>query len=338
MGERHATVLIVDDSPEDRLMYQRYLANTYAIYEAGLGASGLTICQTLRPDCILLASWLPDGDGIGWIARLRASLGDLAPPVILLMAAGSDAMAVEAMQQGAQDSLVKSQLTPELLQRAVRYAIEMATLRRALTVHYQQVQERTAALLAAEAEQQRLTRAARQAEHFAMLGRLAAGMSHEIRNPLGAIFLHVDLVEEELQGPSPEGSTLIAEALQEIKTQLGRLDELVQDYLSLVRIASIQREVHDLGDTVQDWVTEIRTQALAHGVTVHCENLAETRSGCIASEHITARRTQPGAERPGRHASGGDAEADWPAYGQCHSPAYPGYRQWYSCRPPGADF
>ena len=49
------------------------------------------------------------------------------------------------------------------------------------------------------AERQRLEREAQRAEHFVLLGRLAAGVSHEIRNPLGAVFLHVDLLAEELQ-------------------------------------------------------------------------------------------------------------------------------------------
>ena len=89
------------------------------------------------------------------------------------------------------------------------------------------------------AERQRLEREAQRAEHFALLGRLAAGVSHEIRNPLGAVFLHVDLLAEELQQPSPESPTVLAEALAEIKTNLVRLDDLVQDYLSLVRVRSI---------------------------------------------------------------------------------------------------
>src|SRR4029453_3857741 len=96
-------------------------------------------------------------------------------------------------------------------------------------------------------ERQRLERDAQRVAHFAMLGRLAAGLSHEIRNPLGAVFLHVDGLTEKPQQPSPDSPTQLAEALTEIKTQLARLDELVQDYLSLVRIGGMERTVQDLG-------------------------------------------------------------------------------------------
>src|SRR5262249_48536009 len=64
--------------------------------------------------------------------------------------------------------------------------------------------EAEAALRQALAEHERLEREAQRAAHFAMLGRLAAGLSHEIRNPLGAVVLHVDLLEEELHQPSPD--------------------------------------------------------------------------------------------------------------------------------------
>jgi PAS domain S-box-containing protein len=98
-----------------------------------------------------------------------------------------------------------------------------------------------AALRQAVTERQRLEREAQRAEHFAMLGRLAAGMSHEIRNPLAAIVLHVDLLEEELREYSPDSPEELAQSFTEIKANLAWLDDLVQDYLSVVRLSSIAR-------------------------------------------------------------------------------------------------
>jgi signal transduction histidine kinase len=135
------------------------------------------------------------------------------------------------------------------------------------------VQERTSALRREIAERQRLEGEAQRAQHFALLGRLAAGVSHEIRNPLGAIFLHVDLLEEELQQPTPESPYQIAQALLEIRTQMGRLDELVQDYLSLVRVANIELQPQDLGLCIQAWCVEMQAQAAAQGVTLQLQGL-----------------------------------------------------------------
>ena len=97
------------------------------------------------------------------------------------------------------------------------------------------------------AERQRLEQEAQRAQHFAMLGRLAAGVSHEIRNPLGAIFLHFDLLQEILRGPASESPGEIAETLAEIQTNLARLDDLVQDYLSLVRVTQIECTPGEVG-------------------------------------------------------------------------------------------
>jgi PAS domain S-box-containing protein len=135
------------------------------------------------------------------------------------------------------------------------------------------VQERTTALRREMAERQRLEGEAQRAQHFTMLGRLAAGVSHEIRNPLGAIFLHVDLLEEELQQPTPESPNQIAQALLEIRTQMGRLDELVQDYLSLVRVANIELQPQELGLCVQAWGAEMQAQAVAQGVMLQLKGL-----------------------------------------------------------------
>ena len=150
------------------------------------------------------------------------------------------------------------------------------------------IQERTAALHHEIAERQRLEGEAQRAQHFALLGRLAAGVSHEIRNPLGAIFLHVDLLEEELQQPTPESPQLIAQAFLEIRTQMGRLDDLVQDYLSLVRVSTIELQAKDLGLCIQAWGTEMQAQAAAHGVTLHLKGVE--RLGQVRFHTNTLRR------------------------------------------------
>lgn len=152
----------------------------------------------------------------------------------------------------------------------------------------QRVQERTVALQQAMAEQQRLAQEAQRAEHFALLGRLAAGVAHEIRNPLGAVFLHVDLMEEELREQLPAGAALVAETLTEIRTQLARLEDLLQDYLSLVRASQSERSEQDLGRAVQAWSQEWERLALARGVVLRCEGL-ETL-GSVAFHPSTLQR------------------------------------------------
>jgi signal transduction histidine kinase len=162
------------------------------------------------------------------------------------------------------------------------------TLQQAYAELEQRVEERTAALRQAMAERQLLEQEAQRTQHFALLGRLAAGVSHEIRNPLGVIFLHVDLLAEELQQPSPDSPQQVAQCLSEIKTHLARLDDLVQDYLSLVRASTIQLEVHDLAAALQSWSAEFEKLAANQRVTFLVHGL-ETL-GVIPFHDSTLRR------------------------------------------------
>ena len=151
----------------------------------------------------------------------------------------------------------------------------------------QRVQERTAALHQEIAERQRLERAAQQAEHFALLGRLAAGLSHEIRNPLGAVYLHVDLLAEELCDLAPT-SAEVTQSLTEIKTNLARLDDLLQDYLSLVRVGAIQLVPTDMGVFVTQFAQDMTPALATHGITLQLVGLAQL--GQVALHQNTFRR------------------------------------------------
>lgn len=168
-----------------------------------------------------------------------------------------------------------------LEQRVQARTAELAT---ALEVLQREVAEREHA----EAERRRLEEEARQAEHFALLGRLAAGVSHEIRNPLGIIYLQADILEEELQRLALAHQAPLLPALSEIKANLARLDDLVQDYLSLVRVATIQQESADLGAVMKDFAQALEADLTARGITLKRDGLSQL--GQVALHNNTFRR------------------------------------------------
>lgn len=130
------TVLIIDDSVEDRETYRRYLMRDpeyrYQILEAGLGAQGLEQCRLVRPDLILLEFMLPDLDGLAFLAELQRQGAQPILPVIMLTGQGNETIAVQAMKAGAQDYLIKGKTTPEGFCCAVRSVLKNISLRQKL--------------------------------------------------------------------------------------------------------------------------------------------------------------------------------------------------------------
>ena len=225
-------ILIVDDSPEDRFTYKRFLTTqsrfSAAFIESDLGEEGLDACRRERPDCVLLDYRLPDLTGVEFLSQLRSFVELEMVPVIVLTRQGNEEIAVLAMKSGAQDYLMKDSLSTEVLTRAVENAIEKVklirdrqraehALREAHTHLEQQVEERTA----------ELTRANRMKDEF------LATLSHELRTPLNAILGWITLVRDgRLSG---ERRDLALESIQ----RNARLQaKLIEDLLDVSRIIS----------------------------------------------------------------------------------------------------
>jgi signal transduction histidine kinase len=98
----------------------------------------------------------------------------------------------------------------------------------------------------------------RQTEQLMLVGRLAVGVFHELRAPLNTIFLQADLLAEEVRQPPSDSQTQIAASVADIKTEITRLAELIQDHLSSARPASPQPTAVELGPLVQALAQEIR--------------------------------------------------------------------------------
>lgn len=141
-GEKKSrrTILIVDDTPEDRATYKRYLDLDeewqYVFIESATGARAIELCREMQPDCVLLDYNMPDMNGLEILDALKEGQRGLGEAhscaVVMLTGLHNLDIAIEAMKRGSDDYLVKGRLSPEDLQMAVMKAIEKALLRRAL--------------------------------------------------------------------------------------------------------------------------------------------------------------------------------------------------------------
>jgi PAS domain S-box-containing protein len=132
--ERQRTVLIVDDFPEDRRVYQRYFLQDkewrYKTLEAGTGEEAISLFRESRPDCVLLDYRLPDLNGMEVLAAIVGDSDEAICPVVMLTAEEDIAVAVEALKSGAQDYLNKNRLTAIDLLHSINRSVERVTLRR----------------------------------------------------------------------------------------------------------------------------------------------------------------------------------------------------------------
>lgn len=130
-------ILLVEDDDADALLIERCLT------ESGIAAERIARARTLAEAlglvaetsrCVVLDLDLPDTDGLDALA----AIGERAPDIPIIVLTGRhDQPGVEALAAGAQDYLVKADITPELLGRSIRYAIE----RRRAALARQQLRE-----------------------------------------------------------------------------------------------------------------------------------------------------------------------------------------------------
>ena len=141
MNKPFAIILIIEDSEDDIDLYNHYLQSDkhyqWEINEAFTGEEGIRKYSPEEIDCVLIDFSLPKKNGIEVLKQLYKINPHVA--AIMLTGQGNETIAVQSMQEGAIDYLVKSELTAESLQISVKNALEKSRLNQALLKQQQEM-------------------------------------------------------------------------------------------------------------------------------------------------------------------------------------------------------
>jgi len=128
------TVLLIEDNAGDarllREMFREESSHHTQLTLVGSMSAAEARLEDPTIDVILLDLGLPDAQGLGAVRRAHAAAPRI--PLVVLTGLDDDTMAVQALQEGAQDYLVKGQIETRGLLRALRYAIERKSMEEAL--------------------------------------------------------------------------------------------------------------------------------------------------------------------------------------------------------------
>jgi signal transduction histidine kinase len=202
-----------------------------ALHRANLGtkiehvssvAEALATISAHTFDVALLDLGLPDSSGTEAVAMVRSRSREL--PIVALTSQADDQMALNAIDGGAQDYLVKGTMTPESLARSIRNAIHR---QQAVCENQRLVRELEASQEALEKRNRRVSRLYRTAHRF------VDNVSHEFRTPLTVVKEYVALMREGLLGPLNDEQRRF---LDVVNDRADDLNHMVDDMLDVSKL------------------------------------------------------------------------------------------------------
>ncbi|HUH04462.1 MAG TPA: ATP-binding protein, partial [Kofleriaceae bacterium] len=108
-------------------------------------------------------------------------------------------------------------------------------------------------------------------ERLVAVGKMAAMITHEVRNPLSSIGLNTELLEEELQALPPERAVEARALCRAITTEVDRLTGITEEYLQFARLPKPKLQRESLVRLVRDLADFEREQLMMRGVTLVVE-------------------------------------------------------------------
>ena len=258
LGEegRPTRILVVEDNPGDARLIAECFREAPERFPAALENAtslqdALDWLDREATDIVLLDLSLPDSQGLDTFRSIHTKAPKL--PIVVLSGNENEELAAEIVKMGAQDSLSKdflgSALSAPLIRRTVRHAIERKHAHETL-----------------KGMQMQLI----QAEKLESIGRLAAGVAHEVRNPLARVQLGVEYLQGGIEPDDPN----LPMVLDRMVSAVEKADTILRGMLDFASDRGLQRQTTDANSLIDSALLLLEHELKKHQVKVE-KNLAD---------------------------------------------------------------
>jgi signal transduction histidine kinase len=189
-------LLIVNHLPLVRRSMINELSRDYVCVEASSVLEAINLLKQEKFAVVVAEKMLPGLSGIELLRSVVANYPDT--DVVIISEVDRPQRALDAVRLGAFDCLIRP-YEPIVLQMTVERAIERQRLRVEAKRYKRDLEKRNIELERGKRELQRLQAQIVHSEKMASLGQLAAGVAHELNNPVGFVFGNLDILKDRIE-------------------------------------------------------------------------------------------------------------------------------------------
>ncbi len=251
-------VLIVEDSEVDRRILESMLyeptCHISSLKTTASLNSAIKEIETNQFDVVVLDLNLPDSNGFHTLTAINKKFPHLA--IVVNTGAYEDSVGIKALSLGAQDFLLKGKYTTYLLNKTLRYALERKRLEKELIKTHEELRETQAQLI--------------HSEKMKIIGALASGVAHEVKNPLAVILYGITYLEHHLQKIDDQTKMVLGN----IKDAVERANLIVTDLLNFASLSHFKRHPESVNDIIEKSLNLVKHELEKHNIEVN-KNLKE---------------------------------------------------------------
>jgi signal transduction histidine kinase len=234
---RKPKLLIADDEPDMLRFLKGQLSANFEVLEAVDGLQAVDKAAQFLPDIILSDMMMPEKDGLQVCRELRERVSTRSIPIVLLTARADEKTKMDCLQAGASDFLGKPFSLTEVSVR-LKNLVDSHLYQRELFVQKQQLE---AALEQVKETEVLMVRN----EKLAALGRMSAGLIHEINNPLNYASQGLHLMGQ-VTDMLPEAERAdFADTLKDVHDGVKRVARIISDLRGFTRMTHETTQVFE---------------------------------------------------------------------------------------------